>query len=557
MTISTIQNGDSGLVARSKINDNFQSLPIPFATVSDMVSTSGLQVGDVAQVTNYSATCLSGPLTFVAVPLATAPADGGSYIDGSGVQWEQQFPTEVTAESFGLGGASGSEAQRLNRACAYVASQGGGTVTFNGYATLTSQVTIPVGVILKGCLEYPTSWNIGQAVYGTTFTSSSPIAFLMQAGSSMVGCCIARDGVSYPQTAAEAAAWTNTAISCTGAGTTVEDCMIYGFDMGVSYPGGTARCHMNNVFMDCSSGVYIDTSVDVDRLTGVHLWPFLSSEPIDVARTGTGIEITGKGGWSRLETCFVFGHPIGYDFNGTSDISMDNCAVDGKVVLNNIGVLVQGDASGTKINNCNFGGEYDYAIQINTGANLAARNAVSIVGCKMNGAAALSQIQIVAAGKVTIVGNQIIGGDIGIEVTADMGVEIAATGNLLDSHTTAPLKNAAAGYTTNNIVWDFSNSVVSTLSADMWANAIDQVLVLDSAATLEVKPNYPIILVTGVANVTDIQKGFPGQTVTFQAQTGFTFVNGGNIRTKAVANVVLAADECVTFRCSGSYWYEV
>ena len=76
-----------------------------FPSVAQMALATGYSVGDTVQCSDYAVENDAGLMTFVAVALGTGTADGGSFIDGVGVQWRQLFTTGfVAAKQYGAVG---------------------------------------------------------------------------------------------------------------------------------------------------------------------------------------------------------------------------------------------------------------------------------------------------------------------------------------------------------------------------------------------------------------------------------------------------------------------
>ena len=65
-----------------------------FANVAQMAAATGYSSGDYVQCLDYATGNNAGVLFFVAVTTGTSAADGGSYIDGVGVQWKQLFSSD-------------------------------------------------------------------------------------------------------------------------------------------------------------------------------------------------------------------------------------------------------------------------------------------------------------------------------------------------------------------------------------------------------------------------------------------------------------------------------
>ena len=66
-----------------------------FATVAAMAAATGYSNGNLVQCVDYAIGSNAGIMFFVAVPPGTGAADGGSFIDGVGVQWQQLFAAGI------------------------------------------------------------------------------------------------------------------------------------------------------------------------------------------------------------------------------------------------------------------------------------------------------------------------------------------------------------------------------------------------------------------------------------------------------------------------------
>ena len=66
-----------------------------FATVAQMAAATGYSNGNLVQCVDYAIGSNAGIMFFVAVPPGTGAADGGSFIDGVGVQWQQLFAAGI------------------------------------------------------------------------------------------------------------------------------------------------------------------------------------------------------------------------------------------------------------------------------------------------------------------------------------------------------------------------------------------------------------------------------------------------------------------------------
>ena len=528
-------------------------------TVADMVAFTGADIGDYIQVQSYTATNNSGILTFVAVALGTGTADGGSYINGVGVQWKQIFGGEINAKSFGIGGGTDElDHTRWNACIDYVQTTlGGGIIRFSGTSVIYGNIVLKKSVTIKGDLEFPAGWVLEDSTLGTVIECDGTASIVTKTGSVLDGVCVKKFGVDYPQTALQATSWTGTGVTGDGSGSAIINCMIAGFATGVSWgvsTEGASRCTLNTVFIDCIAGVVIEDSVDMDRLTDVHIWPFMGGT--DGARTGDGIKITGRLSWSRIQGCFVIGHTVGIHLVGTEDVSIDNCGLDGTSGLGQIGILIDGDAVNTKIMNTNFGGTYEVGDKVDCSAS-ALRNSVIISGCSLAGGAALKQVEILRAGTVLLVDSMLIEGAVGLEFGSDNSIRTVVTGCHFRGQTSAPVKNADTGYTTNVLTWDDnSNSITGTFSGDIWTNAVDQAKNVAAGATTYLQPNYPFIRITGGGTINGFTKQPAGRRVTVEFGSATTISNSGNAKTTTGASKAFSAGDRATFVSTGFYWYE-
>lgn len=66
-----------------------------FSTVAEMAAATEYSVGNVVKCSDYAVGNDAGVMFFVAVPTGTGVADGGAFIDGVGVQWQQLFTASI------------------------------------------------------------------------------------------------------------------------------------------------------------------------------------------------------------------------------------------------------------------------------------------------------------------------------------------------------------------------------------------------------------------------------------------------------------------------------
>jgi hypothetical protein len=520
-----------------------------FDTVFDMSIAVGFTEGAYAQCLDYADGFDSGVLYFIAVATGGTP-DGGSLIAGSGVDWEQIFGDYVDGKSFGVGGADSGA--RLQTAIEYVWDNwGGGIVRLSGDHVMEQNIVVRQGVSLIGDLQYPTGWKVDTKL-GSILRFEEGFGITLD--SSVSGFLITKLSTPFPQTSLESESWTGTAIQGTNAGVSIENCYIAGFDWAVVMTG-VARFNMNMVFIDCQSGVKIDGSVDMDRLTNVHCWPFLSSGG-EGSRKGDSFYLLQPGSWARLQGYFSIGHVVGLRLDSTTHISLDNCAFDCDTTEIVTHVIIEGNAANTHMSNCDFGGRYSYGLVIDIADN-DLRQHVQISGCLFSGGNAIRQISILDARVVTITGAVVFSStEAAVWIGSDMGLYLEMSGCQIHGVQNA-IENFEEEYTTNTIRFDPNNIVTLLPGGQLWKNAIDASSTVASASNIEIPTESDLILVTGTTTIDSFDVGLPNRRVTLDVLTGFDITTAGNIDLLTGATTSYTVGDRPDFICMGSTWYEV
>jgi hypothetical protein len=553
--------------------DPASSVTIPGYTVTD--KAAAVLITPVAGKTMFVESSDGGLFKAVTgAALLTYSDDGGSYCgtqfiptggDGS-TAWVRDYEGEIYATWFGVV-ADGitNDSAALQAAIDAMSTLGGGSINCHGLTMLIgTNIAMKAGVSIVGDMLHPYGWK-GDSVWGTKFIVTASVGFSFVAGCGIEGVAIIKSGVTYPETQAQVAAWTGTAIDGSGAGSVVRNCMIAGFQYGITL--GTSllsigRTLLENVFLDCRNGVILENGVDVDRLNGVHCWPFMSNAVTtdeDIERVGTGIKLISNGAWTRVENCFVFGYTKGFWANGTTHTSFDNCATDYHSQIANVsprGIVIDGDAYNTTIDNCDIGGKNDIGIDINL-STLTTVSTVQINNTRLTSEIAAHCINIESARGVIVDGSILRSGGSasGIRIAADMGLDLTISATRFNNLSNV-INNSAAGYTTNTIRWSPDNTVINT-GTNYWNNAIDTSSTVASATVVDLPLSSDYITVTGTTTIASLKAAFPNRTVILDIVTGLTINHlGGNINLITGANTTYAAGKRVTFICQGSVWYE-
>ncbi|QTO42191.1 tail fiber domain-containing protein [Burkholderia latens] len=247
-----------------------------------------------------------------------------------------------------------------------VGAIGGGMCDLNRMkVVLDASVTLPKGVHLLGH-----DGNPEQAVVGTSYFDRSSLLILASGASLTLGrggsiqrMTVLNGGlptsapISDAQCAAMIAAFSGTGILMPDTGGLLRDVMILGFNQCIDdTETGTdkGRTILENVKLDGNSGFLSSGSTDINRLWGVHAWPFMTAHVPGVAnshlmRSGKGFDIRNINDWTELTACFAYGYDINYSLDSVSNVGMIACQSD-SANPNTSGVSITGNSSYVHIN---------------------------------------------------------------------------------------------------------------------------------------------------------------------------------------------------------------
>ena len=541
-----------------------------YDTVADMVAATDHSIGDTVRVQNYSATCLSGEITFEAVAVGSGyTIFGEAFEKGIGVDWKPIFGeyNVIKAAAFGVGGGLGDDSARLKKAnlyLAYTRPGGGGVISHVGTIHLESTIILGEGVVLRGGMSVGLGDRVKELPKQNSVINVAPgvpLGINLSKGSSVEGFVIKPSNVFSPQTVDDVANWTGTAISGNASGCGVNNCVIAGFQRGVDIVEApifkSGRLNIYNCVIDCWNGVMVENSGDIDRFEGVHCWPIMSPEIADIEdlrRPGIGIHIKGGVNWGKLQSCFSYCYLENYRLESVTGVTLANCGSDGPQLPGGIGVNVIGDSTAISLINVEFGGSYTYGLVVDM-SSFDARNHVAITGGSFGGAAATYQIDIRNAGGVKISGNVTHSGSCAINFENDCGVKALVSGNQFFSPIGSFYRNGSAGFTSNNIV--FSGNATIGNPTNIWENASNTLPSQVAASAMRFLRNKSLINVTGGTTITSFKEDETGRRVTLIFAAGTTVNNTASIKLKTGANTTYLAGSRATFECMGSVWYEL
>lgn len=144
---------------------------------------------------------------------------------------------------------------------------------------------------------------------------------------------------------------TQTAVEIVGSDATVRDSLILGFGLGVH--AKSDRPLIERVSLDCLNGIAVENAWDIPRITGCHIWPFLTvghGDPRENYRHGFGVGVFGVADWARIEDTFVFGHRRGFWLSGGNMVTVRGCGADGTGIEDGtIGFCIESEADDVRL----------------------------------------------------------------------------------------------------------------------------------------------------------------------------------------------------------------
>jgi len=242
-------------------------------------------------------------------------------------------PYELWIDQLGAkGDGSTDDTTAFSRIAGYLPN--GGTVRLsNGKNYLSSSgFTIPEGVTLAGPYGQ-IGMNGLTATHLANFRSitlGSGATITMNQSSTLTGCAILPQGMTFPQSSPSA--WTGTAVTIAQSNACVENSMIAGFGLGIHSEGtvsvGVDRTYVRHCQMDNVAGIQAGYCFDVSRFEDIHCWPFLTYNSGTLTRTGTAYLVDNPNDWGEFNYCFAYGYDKGFSNSGASSLTYNLCGAD-------------------------------------------------------------------------------------------------------------------------------------------------------------------------------------------------------------------------------------
>lgn len=304
----------------------------------------------------------------------------------------------------------------------------GGAVLIPGDARLylASSITVKPNVRLYGVIDHGIADYATQNYYnfGSQLLLNTGATVNLQRNACLERLLIIRKGLylTVPTNATQAqavvSAFSGTAVQIgtgvqgVGDDASVVSCMILGHTNAIVATNSN-RVNITSVLIDSTNGVNINTSFDINRITSVHCWPFLTAQVSGVGntpntpgpnrRSGYGFKLENYCDWSTLSDCFAYGYATGFWAFSVSNIAFVRCQSDytnpntGSIC----GFKIDGTSTYTSLVDCTSIAATN-GIIVDTTGGVASDSAVRINGCLFANSA---ECILVSNGNITCVGN--------------------------------------------------------------------------------------------------------------------------------------------------------
>ncbi|AJJ64870.1 right-handed parallel beta-helix repeat-containing protein [Yersinia aldovae] len=381
-----VQIGYSALEFRSTypfnggLNEFQRSLRVPETSVNILPQISG-RANHLLAFNNDGQPVMVLPESGSA---ADVLLDLASSVDGKGdalVAVKQPFTGSATrtqhsknADIINLRDADGVDPTGISNSTAGIQSvlnslgvKGGVVYIGNGDRFIIDSISIPQNVSIVGSSAAPGEVinSLGQtyASFGSQFilTPGSSIDMKRSSSVSRVSvipqALLSKMPVTSDATAdAAIASFAGKAFISIEADFQLRDILVIGF----TYPlyvnptaTDTGRRIIENFKYDCTNGPYIEYATDIDRLRGIHGWPYLTAHVSGISasknnRSGVGLNLKKVADFTLLDCCFNYGYNTGFLFEDVWNITMTGGGAD---AVGTTGISFQGSCRFSRMNN--------------------------------------------------------------------------------------------------------------------------------------------------------------------------------------------------------------
>ena len=447
-------------------------------------------------------------------------------------------------------------------------ARGGATVVIPSGAILFvgGNITVPANVTVRGPQSFvgtmtSNSMSAPYHTMGGQISVASTATITMNAGSCLDGLLIAQHGLTFPQT--DPSQYAGSAITYAGDDCTVRNCMILGFNQGIT-SSGFQRPKCFDCLMDNNNGISFTGSEDITHVERVHMWnfgTFYAAVPgVDLQRSGTGVAITADGSGAKVIDCFTFGYNTGFSTSGIGDVANTflNCWADNTALGYGTGYAITGGATDTKLTACMASGcSQGYLFSLDAGLK-ATMTDCNAWGNGTHGILCGSG----NAGDVIIRGGYIRNNPNGITYSNTGGNGILDVDEMaFDSTDSVPFNVTVS--TTNIFIGlnnDFGSFAAGSPGIIGTGTNVTVATLTSNAGTVNLPYTGHTFNISGTTAIGAVNGGWAGREVTliFGAILAFGSSSGAYnaVRLASGSTFTTAAGSTLTIRHNGVQWYE-
>jgi len=268
----------------------------------------------------------------------------------------------------------------------------GGIVTFNGWYTIDSNLTIPNNIILQGTAESlgqtanAGSYNVSNVASALVLNPAKTISMSNQCGikNTLIINKILAPGGTFALpfangTVAQSAvnAFSGSAITSNGYyhDQLLMDLLIFGFNYAfdstavIGTGNAVVRPYIVRVYGDCNNGLSVNNVFDWGTVEDCEFWPFLTtnqsfSNAANAQRTGTAFSTTNSD-WMKFQHCRSFGYAVGFNITQSNTCWVVDCGTDQASNTNSIGFSINGSTYLNQLINCYASGQGNCGFYLN------------------------------------------------------------------------------------------------------------------------------------------------------------------------------------------------
>lgn len=486
--------------------------------------------------------------------------------------WAKLMDLQVSPEDYGADPTGViSSVTAINAAATYLAGLGGGTIVGTGKYLIDANLILPDCVSLVGPWEQP-----DELLPGVAADYDGLRGQLIIAGSATVttgdscgirGWIARRQGLDLPFANAGAAttgvaAFTGTAFTVGGAGSTFRNLLILGFNKAI-YSTGFERVRIAYVSGDCTNGIEVYNCADISYVNFCHFWPWTTvhqswTTNALLRRSGHAYLFANVGDWNMVSHCFSYGYQRGGRTASCDNMTWINCGADNTSTAGvgdnagSIGFTAEGSSKSTRWIGLQAAAQADaYYV------NVSAGNHVEMASCQ--GWACSGRDLLIDSGDVNVEGGEMRDTPIGVLVNSRTS-RVFIDKVRFRNNSTNPIGFNTSNSTTfigpNN---DFSDTAAGSSpisNPNNWP-----IVAIASASAVNPPAVGQDFSITGTTNIATLNGGWKGRTVTLYFAGILTVTNGtgstASIRLASGSNFTTAAGSTLTLRHNGTQWFEV